>query len=40
MEFVIQKMWDWLHGVEKKAVTRRLENHDNLESYLKTSPID
>jgi len=40
MECVIRKLWDCMYGVEKKAMTWRLENCDKVEIYLKISPMD
>jgi len=40
MECVIQLLWDCMYGVEKKAVTWRLENFDKVHKYLKTNPLD
>jgi len=32
-------IWDCIHGVEKTAVTWRLEKCDKVDKYLKTSPV-
>jgi len=40
MECVIRLLWDCMYGVEKTAVTRRLENCDKVDKYLKTSRLD
>jgi hypothetical protein len=40
MECVIRKLWDCMYGVEKKAVTLRVEKCDKVDKYFKTHPLD
>jgi len=40
MECVIWKLLDCMYGMDKKAVTWRLENCGKVDKFLETNPLD